>query len=84
MKTVYMRTDFSSGRSHIFVRDQVSPPSEHVHAEHLTRAISEQDFWQTFREWRLGGLTLGDNERIAQMLARKRLAPENNCPQRVI
>ena len=42
-------------------------------AEQLTRSISEQEFWQTFRQWRLGGLTLGDNERVARMLASKRL-----------
>ncbi|CAA7601171.1 Hypothetical protein DEACI_1824 [Acididesulfobacillus acetoxydans] len=43
-------------------------------AERYTRRISEQQFWQLFREWRLKGMVLGDNGRVAEMLARKRLA----------
>ncbi|KLU61199.1 hypothetical protein CEB3_c24190 [Peptococcaceae bacterium CEB3] len=43
-------------------------------AERFTRRISEQQFWQLFREWRLKGIVLGDNGRVAEMLARKRLA----------
>ncbi|MDQ7093951.1 hypothetical protein REC12_10150 [Desulfosporosinus sp. PR] len=42
-------------------------------SERITRRISEQQFWQTFREWRLQGLLLGDNGKVANMLARKRL-----------
>ena len=43
-------------------------------SERYTRRISEQQFWQTFREWRLQGILLGDNGKVAEMLARKRLA----------
>ncbi|MHB1651182.1 MAG: hypothetical protein ACYCVD_01735 [Desulfitobacteriaceae bacterium] len=43
-------------------------------AERFTRRISEQQFWQTFREWRLKGMILGDSGRVAEILARKRLA----------
>lgn len=43
-------------------------------AEGYTRRISEQQFWQTFREWRLRGMLLGDSGKVAEMLARKRLA----------
>ncbi|WP_088186275.1 hypothetical protein [Desulfosporosinus sp. FKA] len=42
-------------------------------SEGFTRRISEQQFWQTFREWRLQGIKLGDNGRVADMLARKQL-----------
>lgn len=42
-------------------------------SEGYTRSISEQQFWQTFREWRLQGILLGDSEKVAEMLARKRL-----------
>ena len=38
-----------------------------------TRLISESQFWHTFREWRLQGLDLGDNEKVAQVLARRQL-----------
>ncbi|NLM21096.1 MAG: hypothetical protein GX207_05035 [Peptococcaceae bacterium] len=38
-----------------------------------TRLISEDQFWHTFREWRLNGLVLGDNEKVAQVLARRQL-----------
>lgn len=43
-------------------------------SERLTRRISEQQFWQTFREWRLKGMVLGDSGQVAELLARKRLA----------
>lgn len=43
-------------------------------SESYTRRISEQQFWQTFREWRLQGIVLGDNGKVADMLARKRLS----------
>ncbi|HWQ71758.1 MAG TPA: hypothetical protein VN370_05480 [Desulfitobacteriaceae bacterium] len=43
-------------------------------AEQYSRKISEQQFWQTFREWRLRGISLGDSSEIAAMLSRKRLA----------
>lgn len=39
-----------------------------------TRRISEQQFWQTFREWRLQGILLGDSEKVAKMLAKRRLS----------
>lgn len=43
-------------------------------SERYTRRISEQLFWQTFREWRLRGISMGDNGKVAEMLGRKRLA----------
>jgi hypothetical protein len=43
-------------------------------SERYTRRISEQQFWQIFREWRLQGIVLGDNGKVADLLARKRLA----------
>lgn len=43
-------------------------------AERYTRRISEQLFWQTFREWRLQGVVLGDSTQVAEMLARRQLA----------
>jgi len=43
-------------------------------SEGYTSRISEQQFWQTFREWRLQGILLGDSEKVAKMLARRRLA----------
>ncbi len=43
-------------------------------AERFTRRISEQQFWQTFREWRLLGISMGDSGKVAEMLGRKRLA----------
>ncbi|AFQ44568.1 hypothetical protein [Desulfosporosinus meridiei] len=43
-------------------------------SESYTHRISEQQFWQTFREWRLQGIFLGDNGKVANMLARKRLS----------
>lgn len=43
-------------------------------SEGYTRRITEQQFWQTFREWRLQGIILGDNSKVAGMLARKRLS----------
>ena len=46
-------------------------------SEGYTRSISEQQFWQTFREWRLHGLLLGDSEKVAEMLARKRLSKKH-------
>lgn len=42
--------------------------------EGYTRRISEQQFWQTFREWRLQGILLGDSGKVAEMLARKRMS----------
>lgn len=46
-------------------------------SERYTRRISEQQFWQTFREWRLNGVTLGNSERVAEMMARKQLSLKN-------
>lgn len=43
-------------------------------AESYTRRISEQQFWQLFREWRLSGMILGDSGKVAELLARKQLA----------
>jgi len=43
-------------------------------SEGYTHAISELQFWQTFREWRLQGIRLGDSGKVAEMLARKRLS----------
>lgn len=43
-------------------------------AEDYTRRISEQQFWQTFRDWRLQGILLGDSGKVAEMLARRRLS----------
>ncbi len=42
-------------------------------SEEYTHRISEQQFWQTFREWRLQGILLGDSGKVAELLARKRL-----------
>ena len=42
-------------------------------SEKLTYRISEQQFWQTFREWRLNGLKLGDNGQVAAVLAKRQL-----------
>jgi hypothetical protein len=42
-------------------------------SEDYTHRISEQQFWQTFREWRLQGILLGDSGKVAELLARKRL-----------
>ncbi|KLU63335.1 hypothetical protein CEB3_c03150 [Peptococcaceae bacterium CEB3] len=39
-----------------------------------TWAISEREFWETFREWRLRGLSLGDSGRVAEKLAHKCLS----------
>lgn len=47
-------------------------------AEKLTYKITEQQFWQCFREWRLNGLVLGDNARVAEILARKQLNRKKN------
>lgn len=43
-------------------------------SELYTRRISEQQFWQTFREWRLNGLKMGDSGHVAEILARRQLA----------
>ncbi|WP_206812283.1 hypothetical protein [Paradesulfitobacterium ferrireducens] len=43
-------------------------------SERYTRRISEQQFWQTFRDWRLKGVVLGDSGKVAEILARRRLA----------
>lgn len=45
-----------------------------LEAEEYTRHISEQQFWETFRKWRLNGIQFGDNEAVANSLARKQLA----------
>jgi len=42
-------------------------------AEKYTRRISEQQFWETFRRWRLDGLKLGNSEAVANALARKQM-----------
>jgi hypothetical protein len=42
-------------------------------SERYTYSISEQQFWRTFREWRLQGLVLGDSSRVAEILARRQL-----------
>jgi hypothetical protein len=42
-------------------------------SEQYTFGITEQQFWRIFREWRLQGLVLGDNEKVAQILAQKQL-----------
>jgi hypothetical protein len=42
-------------------------------SERYTYSISEQQFWRTFREWRLQGLVLGDSSRVAEILAQKQL-----------
>lgn len=42
-------------------------------SEMYTDNISEQQFWRTFREWRLQGLVLGDSGKVAEILARKHL-----------
>jgi len=43
-------------------------------SDKYTGRISEQQFWQTFREWRLQGILLGDSGKVAEMLAKKRLS----------
>ncbi|HZK83739.1 MAG TPA: hypothetical protein VFC58_03510 [Desulfosporosinus sp.] len=43
-------------------------------SEGYTHPISEDQFWLTFREWRLQGIVLGDSEKVAEILARKRLS----------
>jgi hypothetical protein len=43
-------------------------------SEQYSRKISEQQFWQTFREWRLRGISIGDSGKVAAMLSRRRLA----------
>ncbi|MDP4125370.1 MAG: hypothetical protein Q8912_00255 [Bacillota bacterium] len=44
-----------------------------------THRISEQQFWQTFREWRLQGILLGDNGKVAEMLARNHLGRKSRA-----
>jgi len=44
-----------------------------LEAEEYTRHISEQQFWETFRKWRLEGIKLGNNEAVANSLARKQM-----------
>jgi hypothetical protein len=46
-------------------------------SERYTQRISELQFWQTFREWRLQGINLGDNGKVAKMLAKRRLSRKN-------
>jgi len=46
--------------------------------EKYTRELSERQFWHTFREWRLQGLVLGDNEKVAYIWAKKHLAKKIN------
>lgn len=43
-------------------------------SEGYSHRISEQQFWQLFREWRLQGIVLGDSGRVAGSLAKKRLS----------
>ena len=43
-------------------------------SEEYTYRISEQQFWQLFREWRLQGMVLGDSERVAEIMAKKLLS----------
>ncbi|MHB8124828.1 MAG: hypothetical protein ACYDEJ_04145 [Desulfitobacteriaceae bacterium] len=43
-------------------------------SDRYSRKISERQFWQTFREWRLHGISMGDSGKVAEMLSRKRLA----------
>ena len=43
-------------------------------SEAYTYRISEQQFWQIFREWRLQGVVLGDTERVAEIMAKKLLS----------
>jgi hypothetical protein len=50
-------------------------------SEKYTRNISEEQFWHTFREWRLNGLVLGDNGTVAKILARKHLDRKKNSPK---
>lgn len=46
--------------------------------EAYTRMITEQQFWQTFREWRLRGMSLGDSHKVAERLSRKYLVKKIN------
>lgn len=41
--------------------------------DRYTHSLSEQQFWHTFREWRLQGILLGDSEKVAEILARNQL-----------
>ena len=52
--------------------------------EKLTRSLTEGQFWHTFREWRLQGLVLGDNEKVAQVIARRQLNKKNKKKDSVI
>ncbi len=47
-------------------------------SELYTTAITEKQFWRIFREWRLQGLYLGDNNIVAETLARKHLDRKRN------
>jgi len=47
-------------------------------SEKYTFSVSEQQFWRTFRQWRLQGIALGDSEKVAQILARKHLNRKRN------
>ncbi|MGI6449748.1 MAG: hypothetical protein ACOX3R_05445 [Desulfitobacteriia bacterium] len=47
-------------------------------SERYTSKISEDHFWRIFREWRLKGLVLGDNEKVAEIIARKHLSRKKN------
>lgn len=42
-------------------------------SEKYTTRISEDKFWHTFRQWRLNGIELGSNEKIAEMFAQQHL-----------
>jgi hypothetical protein len=49
-------------------------------ADRSSRRISEQQFWQTFREWRLRGIVMGDSSEVAEMFSRRRLAKTKDVP----
>ncbi|UWG95622.1 hypothetical protein LPY66_11915 [Dehalobacter sp. DCM] len=52
-------------------------PFDEESEKHTTR-ISEEKFWHTFRQWRLKGIELGSNEKIAQILAQQHLSKKKN------
>ncbi|MCL1917349.1 MAG: hypothetical protein FWG14_03380 [Peptococcaceae bacterium] len=42
-------------------------------AEPYTASLTEKQFWRIFREWRLSGISLGDNSVIAEVFAQKQM-----------
>ncbi|NLI93642.1 MAG: hypothetical protein GX434_16055 [Peptococcaceae bacterium] len=64
-----------SSRCELWV-DVFWPYDEEV--EKYTYTITEQQFWRTFREWRLQGLELGDSGKVAEILAQKQLNRKKN------